>query len=114
MTLQDTVNRSQISGQTGKQLPGEAAFDGAFTTTWANDKWKLGYEFRINTDRFYDAGNFLVAPDQRLHGVSVSRSWSDWRIDLELNNLTDQNFEDFNGFPRPGRAGFLSLLYQPK
>ena len=114
MTLQDTVNRSQISGQTGKQLPGEAAFDGAFTTTWANDKWKLGYEFRINTDRFYDAGNFLVAPDQRLHSVSVSRSWSDWRIDLELNNLTDQNFEDFNGFPRPGRAGFLSLLYQPK
>jgi len=114
ITLQDTVNRSQISGQAGKQLPGEAAFDGAITTSWANDNWKFGYEFRINTDRFYDAGNFLLAPDQRLHSVSVSRSWKDWRIDLELNNLTDQNFEDFNGFPRPGRAGFLSLFYQPQ
>ena len=113
MTLQDTVNRSEIAGQTGKQLPGEAAFDAALTASWANNHWKFGYEFRINTDRFYDAGNFLVAPDQRLHSVSVSRSWSDWRIDLELNNLTDDNFEDFNGFPRPGRAGFLSLFYQP-
>ena len=113
MTLQDTVNRSEIAGQTGKQLPGEAAFDAALNASWANNHWKFGYEFRINTDRFYDAGNFLVAPDQRLHSVSVSRSWSDWRIDLELNNLTDDNFEDFNGFPRPGRAGFLSLFYQP-
>ena len=114
LTLQDTVNRSQISGQSGKQLPGEAAFDGALTASWTNSSWKFGYEYRINTDRFYDAGNFLVAPDQRVHGLSVSRWWKDWRIDLELNNLTDENFEDFNGFPRPGRAGFLSLFYQPQ
>ena len=114
MTLQESVNRSQIAGQTGKQLPGEAAFDGALTASWAGNNWKLGYEFRVNTDRFYDAGNFLEAPDQHLHSVSVSRSWSDWRVDLELNNLTDENFEDFNGFPKPGRAGFLSLFYQPQ
>jgi len=114
MTLQDTVNRSGISGQTGKQLPGEAAFDGALAASWAVDHWKFGYEFRINTERFFDAGNFLVAPDQRVHSVSVSRSWKDWRIDLELNNLTDEVFEDFNGFPKPGRAGFLSLFYQPQ
>ena len=114
VTVQDTENRSSIRGQTGKQLPGEAAVDGALTTGWANNRWKLEYEFKINTDRFYDTGNFLDAADQRIHGVSISRNWRDWRVDFELNNLTDENFEDFNGFPRPGRAGFISLFYQPR
>ena len=114
LTLQDTVNRSQIAGQAGKQLPGEAAIDGALAASWSNNSWNFGYEYKINLDRFYDTGNFLVAPDQRLHNISVSRSWADWRIDLELNNLTDQNFEDFNGLPRPGRAGFISFFYQPQ
>ena len=114
ITLQDTVNRSQIAGQAGKQLPGEAAIDGVLAASWSNKTWNIGYEYKINLDRFYDTGNFLVAPDQRLHNVSVSRSWANWRIDLELNNLTDQNFEDFNGLPRPGRAGFINLFYQPQ
>ena len=114
MTIQDTENRSSIRGQTGNQLPGEAAIDGALTAGWKNNRWKLEYEFKINTDRFFDTGNFLVAADQRIHGVSVSRNWSNWRLDFELNNITDENFEDFNGFPRPGRAGFISLFYQPR
>ena len=114
MTIQDTENRSNLRGQSGRQLPGEAAVDGAITTGWRNNHWKLEYEFKINTDRFFDTGNFLVAADQRIHGVSVSRNWRNWRLDFELNNITDRNFEDFNGFPRPGRAGFISLFYQPR
>lgn len=114
VTVQDTENRSSIRGQTGKQLPGEAAVDAALTAGWKNNRWKLEYEFKVNTDRFFDTGNFLVAADQRVHGVSVSRYWKDWRVDFELNNLTNQNYEDFNGYPRPGRAGFISLFYQPQ
>jgi len=114
VTLQDTKNRSRLQGQTGKQLPGDAATDGALTAAWKNKHWKLEYEFKVNADRFYDTGNFLVAADQRLHGLSISRYWQDWRVDVELNNLTDQNYEDYNGYPRPGRAGFISLFYQPQ
>ncbi len=114
VTVQDTENRSNIRGQTGKQLPGEAAVDAAVTAGWKNNRWKLEYEFKLNSDRFFDTGNFLVAADQRIHGVSFSRYWNDWRVDFELNNLTNQNYEDFNGYPRPGRAGFISLFYQPQ
>lgn len=114
LTLQDTENRSRLRGQTGKQLPGEAAVDGALTMSWKNSRWKLEYEFKLSADRFYDTGNFLVAADQRIHGFGVSRYWQNWRVDVELNNLTDQNYEDYNGYPRPGRAGFVSLFYQPQ
>lgn len=114
LTLQDAENRSDISGFTGKQLPGEASVDGALTASWRNTRWKFKYEYRINRDRFYDSANLLPAADQRVHSVGLSRYWKDWRLDVELNNLTDTNFEDFNGFPKPGRAGFISLFYQPQ
>ena len=113
LTLQDTRNRSNIRGQVGKQLPGEAAVDGAVTTSWKNLRWKFEYEYKVNADRFYDSGNFLVAKDQRLHRISISRYLNDWRIDLDLNNLTDKIYEDYNGYPRPGRAAFVSVFYQP-
>ena len=114
VTVQDAENLSNISGFTGRQLPGEAAIDGAITTRWKNNRWKAEYEYAFNSERFYDSPNLLPAADQRLHSVRVSRYWPNWRLDVEVNNLTNQNYEDFNGFPKPGRAGFLSIVYQPK
>lgn len=113
LTLQDSENLSRISGFTGRQLPGESALDGSITAGWSNDKWKAEYEYRLSADRFYDSPNLLVAADQKVHSVRLSRHWKDWRLDVEVDNLTDQNFEDFNGFPKPGRAGFISFIYQP-
>jgi len=113
VTVQDTENLSNISGFTGRQLPGEAAVDAALTARWKNNRWKAEYEFNFNADRFYDSPNLLPAADQRLHTVRLSRYWRNWRLDVEVDNLTDQNFEDFNGFPKPGRAGFFSIIYQP-
>lgn len=114
LTLQDSENLSNISGFTGKQLPGESALDGSFTAGWKNNRWKAEYEYKINADRFYDSPNLLAAADQQVHSARLSRYWKDWRLDMEINNLTDQNYEDFNGYPKPGRAGFFSLIYQPK
>lgn len=114
LTLQETENQSRLSGFSGRQLPGEAAVDSSLKAGWKNQDWKFEYEFKVNSDRFYDGTNLLPAADQRSHGLTVSRSWQDWRFDLELNNLTDRNYEDFNGYPKPGRVGFISLYYQPK
>ncbi len=112
-TLQDTENLSDISGFTGKQLPGEASIDGSITAGWKNNVWKAEYEYQFNSERFYDSANLLVAADQRVHSLRLSRYWHNWRLALEVNNLTDQNYEDFNGYPTPGRAGFISIFYQP-
>ena len=114
LTLQDSENLSSISGFTGKQLPGESRLDGSVKATWKKHKWKLEYEYRFNSDRFYDSANLLPAADQRIHNVSVQRSWKDWRLDVELNNLTDHNYEDFNGYAKPGRAAFISIFYKPQ
>jgi len=112
-TLQDSENLSNISGFTGKQLPGESRLDGSLKANWSNNRWKLEYEYRYNSDRFFDSPNLLPAADQRIHSIRIRRSLKDWRLDFELNNITDQNNEDFNGFAKPGRAAFISILYQP-
>ncbi len=112
-TVQDSENLSDISGFTGKQLPGEAAVDGAINISWKNPQWKLGYSYKINSDRFYDSPNLLPAADQKLHGVNVSRYFKEWRLDFEVNNIGNHVYEDFNGYPKPGRSGFISVTYQP-
>ena len=84
------------------------------TARWSNATWKAEYAYQFNADRFFDSPNLLPAVDQRVHNVSLSRNFSDWRLDMELNNLTNQNYEDFNGYPKPGRAGFVSITYLPK
>ena len=114
LTLQDARNRSSIRGFNGKQLPGEAQIAGVIQSNWRNDQWRLQYEASFASDRYYDAVNLLAAEDQLVHSISVSRSWKDWRLQLELNNLTDEVYEDFNGFPKPGRAGFITFYYQTK
>ncbi len=113
LTVQDTKNLSAISGFTGKQLPGEAAIDGALNIGWKNPQWKLGYTYKLNADRFYDSPNLLPAADQKVHSASVSRYFKLWRVDFEINNIGNHIYEDFNGYPKPGRSGFISFTYQP-
>ncbi len=113
VTLQDARNRSSISSFNGRQLPGEAQLEAGLGMHWANERWRFSYRFSYAGERYYDTLNLLQADDQVSHAASVSRQWRDWRLLLELHNLSDRNFEDFNGFPKPGRAGYLSLFYQP-
>ena len=114
LTFQNAENRSSISGFTGRQLPGEARLDGQIGMRWQHNRWIASYEYRIRLDSFYDSSNLLPAADQQVHSLSASYQTNRWRVKLSLNNLTDENFEDFNGFPKPGRAAFLSFIYQPK
>jgi iron complex outermembrane receptor protein len=113
LTLQDARNRSSIRGANGEQLPGEAQLAGTITTTWRDDNWRLQYEASFANGRYYDTVNLLKAKDQLIHSIRATRSWKRWRVQLELNNLGDENYEDFNGFPKPGRAGFINVFYQP-
>lgn len=114
LTFQDAKNQSNISGQRGRQLPGEAAVAGSLSLTKQLGNWQLEYSHQWRLDTFYDTGNRLPAADQRTHDIAISWQHRDWRWELAANNLTNQNYEDFNGFPKPGRSLFLTFVYQPE
>lgn len=114
LTFQNAINQSNISGQRGMQLPGEAAVSGNLSLTKQLGKWQLEYSHQWRLDTFYDSGNRLPAADQRTHDVTLSWQRHDWRWELAAHNLTNQNYEDFNGFPKPGRSFFITFIYQPE
>ena len=61
---------------------------------------------------YYDTANLLPAADREEFNLGLSRDWRDWTIALEGRNLQDNQYEDFNGFPLPGRAVYLTARYR--
>ena len=103
-TLQAPENRSDQASQRGNRLPGRvaSAYDIRLQQTLGDVE--LGYELAIEQGRFFDSANLLRAEDQTLHNLGVTYHRRHWHAGFHVRNLTDAVYEDFNGFPRPGRT----------
>lgn len=112
LTVQDAINLNSNRDTNNKQLPGEASISAHIRLEFKHGQWMSWLEGDLKRDRFYDTANQLAANDASTINAGVRWSNRHWQVELALNNLTDQNIEDFNGFPRPGRAAFLSLRRQ--
>ena len=113
LTVQNPENRSTNAAFKGKVLPGRNQRRFYSSLSAPVGDWKLLYEFEAQSGRFYDTANLLEAADRELHHLRLARSFSyGLKISLQLNNLTDKVYEDFNGYPRPGRAWYFSLSYE--
>ncbi|MBX2886185.1 MAG: TonB-dependent receptor [Granulosicoccus sp.] len=111
VTLQSAENRSPTRSFSGKQLPGEAQFVAFTRLQYQRKSWRAWYEGDLITDRFYDTSNLRRAEDHFIHTLGVDYSKGRLRTQLVLSNLSDDNIEDFDRFPKPGRSIFLSLNY---
>ncbi|MCB1755603.1 MAG: TonB-dependent receptor [Gammaproteobacteria bacterium] len=112
LTLQDPENRSGNAAFRGKTLPGRAGESFFASLSIPLENWTLLYELDIQQERFYDSANLLPAKDKQLHNLKISRDFGrKFHFALELKNIGDQAVEDFNGYPKPGRAWYLSLSY---
>ncbi len=113
LTLQDPENRSDNAAFQGKSLPGRAEKTLFISFNMPLGKWSFLYELDIQRDRYYDTANLLKAENRELHNLRIERELAkNFSLALEVKNLGDKNFEDFNGFPKPGRAWYLTLNYK--
>lgn len=110
-TLQDTGNQDRNPAFHNKQLPGQAELVTHVQLTHETGLWDMSYAFYQRSGAYYDTANLLPAADQSLHDLSIQRRWKKLQFAIELRNLTDEIYEDFNGFPKPGRSVFASLTY---
>lgn len=113
VTFQDTTNHSDIAAFDNKQLPNQSA-----TTAYAQGSydfathWQLWADVSLARDRFFDLGNFLPAENSTISNLGAQWQKNNLGATLSLSNITNQFVEDFNGFPKPGRAVHLSLSYR--
>lgn len=110
-TYQNSKNESDIKAFDGKQLPGrfENSFLGRLETRYSG--FTVFGEYVKETGIYYDTANLLPAADKSEFNAGISYTRGPWALKLEGKNLTDEMYEDFNGFPIPGRSFYASVKY---
>ncbi len=102
-TWQDPLNESQIKAFDGKRLPGryKKACMGRIEARIAD--WKVYAEKIMEKGIFYDTANLLKAEDKDETNLGVTWTCNKLTVVLEARNMADNQYEDYNGFPLPGR-----------
>jgi outer membrane cobalamin receptor len=110
-TYQDAKNESDNGAFYGKQLPGlfKHSFLGRLEARYAG--FTLFGEYLVETDKYYDAANLLPAADKKELNAGISWAKGPWVLQLEGKNIADKQYEDFNGYPLPGRSIYASVKY---
>jgi iron complex outermembrane receptor protein len=77
---------------------------------------RLDLSWHYDNKLYYDSANLLKADPRKL--INLSASWlkiwpnhGESEISLEVRNLADQTYQDFNRFPGPGRSWFINLSH---
>lgn len=110
-TIQDPVNHSKIQGFDGNKLPGrfKRKYLARAETHYRN--WKLFVEYTVNKGMYYDTANLLKAENQRNVNTGISWLFKQLLVSVEAKNITDEQYEDYNGYPMPGISYFASAKY---
>lgn len=117
-TTQDSENRSeQLADQRDKSLPGIYHHTARINSTWRLAPFTVSLSWNYQDDLYYDSANLLEAEPGETFDASLGwrHAWdesAETRINLEVHNLTDELYQDFNRFPGPGRTVFVNLQHR--
>lgn len=111
-TLQDPENRSDIKAFDGKTLPGhyEKSYLARLEARYRG--FKVYAEYLREEDMYYDTANLRKAGDKDEVNGGITWNWQSWQFSLDAKNLSDDLYEDFNGYPLPGRAFYGTVKYE--
>ncbi len=111
-TYQDCiVTKSKIQYQENKYLPGRFMHSLRGIAKISFSFISIYYEQIYESGLYYDSPNLNDAPDKNEINMGSTVNYGDFSLILEAKNLTNSNYEDFNGFPQPGRAYYATIKY---
>ncbi len=110
-TWQHTEDRGDIRASRGQQLPGrfETQLNLRIERRWR--QLIFYYAYRLEAGQFYDTANILKTPEVQRHDVGARGAIARLGWSVQALDLTDDDIEQFNGFPTPGRRFLFSLTY---
>ncbi len=111
-TWQDPVQENEIEAFDGKILPGRFKRSYLGRLEVFHGPVKVYGEYVTEKGMFYDAPNLLKAEDKREVNLGASFLFRSFTVTLEAKNVGDEQYEDFNGYPMPGRSGYLTVQYK--
>lgn len=100
---------------TGKLLPRRSKHQLTLGIDYAVGDWKFGGSALHVGDRFDDTAN--KTPLDKYTTVDLYAEYrvsKDWSVQARIANVGDVVYETVFGYNQPGRAGYLTLRWQPK
>jgi len=117
-TRQDSENRSRIGDLRGNDLPSTPQDEVFGRLGVDRQRWSIAYEVEYRSSVFLDPANDPLkrVPNHTTHDASLSLFpfAGDFAIKLEVDNFTDERFNDVYNFPRPGRAFYVTVSYRAR
>ena len=110
-TWQSAMNDSKIKAFDDKKLPGRFENTGSIKLESRNTFFKPYYEFLYASGLYYDSANLLPAEVKREHNLGISFLINKVTLTAEIKNIGDDHYQDFNGYPTPGRSYWLTANY---
>lgn len=109
-TFQDPVNLDdETSSVKDKLLPGEPTRSAFARAQYQPSNIAYWYEWQADRERFYDLTNSLLATDTSVHSIGLNWQNKLWQLSTRIQNIGNDNVEDFNGFPKPGRSFSIAV-----
>ena len=96
----------------GKQLPGlyKTSLLGRIEATYNNVS--AFYEYVNERDRYYNLDNNHKTKDKKEVNIGASYLFRSILFSFEGKNITDNQYEDFHGYPLPGKAYYFTIKYE--
>lgn len=110
-TWLDTENRHDSRAIDGNQLPGKPEISWLGRLEARYKGVKVWYEYVIEDDMYYDAANLVAAEDKKEHNAGMSWLFRSMLLSVDVKNLGGDHYEDFNGYPMPGRSVNVNVKY---
>jgi vitamin B12 transporter len=106
--LQRALNKSDASAYHDKLLPGKFEYQYNLGIDYHVSKVSMSLEYSIFKNKFYDSANLLAAKDIESLNYRLNYNLSKKKsLSLNIKNVLDNQYEDFNGYPKPGRLILL-------
>lgn len=95
-----------------RQIPG--IYTKAWTPklSWDKQHFKCSYAVTVEQNKYYDRANFTKAKDKELHHLNLAYTLKKIHLALDIHNLTDEQYEDYNSWPLAGRSFIISIFTQ--
>lgn len=109
LTFTDAKNLSTLYKD--NQIPNIFKYQGFAKSELTMGNLKIYAEFLHCRGNYYDSANLLETDNKNELSAGIVFFAGGWRLSLSAKNITNDYYQDFNGFPMPGRSYFASVSY---
>jgi hypothetical protein len=110
-TYQDPENRSYMDDAYGTRLPGKFKYSSLGRLEARFYGFTMYGEYVRETGMYYATANLRPAPKKDEINAGIGWSTGEWFFQIEGKNIADDQYEDFNGYPLPGRSFYACVKY---